>query len=345
MRLALLGGLALLSASCLQTGYVLQAAEGQLDLVCRARSIDSVVDNPDTDPELKSMLSEVPRIKQFAIGYGLVPTSSYEDYVALDRPVAVWVVSASPPLSFESLTWSFPIVGSVPYLGWFDKIDAQNQASSLAEQGWDVDLRGASAYSTLGWFKDPVLSSMLGVGPGASGDLAEVILHESLHATVYVKGQSGFNEGLATFVGDHLAVEYLRDRFGADSSDLRSYVDGNALGERRTERLRQAFVDLDALYKSKLSRAEKLEHKKAYLEALRKELHLKRAVSNATLAGYRAYHGASKSIELLFHACGDDMKKLIRASRTVKESDFPGPQSKTFDGVVDKIIARGCPKT
>ncbi len=337
-------GLAALAASsgCFETGYLLQAGEGQLDLVCRARGIDRVLDDPDTPPEVKKQLAEVPRIKAFALSYGLVPTASYEDFVALDRPVAVWVVSAAPRLSFESKTWTFPIVGSVPYLGWFDKYDAVAQAEGLAAEGWDVELRGASAYSTLGWFHDPVLSSMLGDGSDATGGLAEVILHESLHATVYVKGQSTFNEGLATFVGDHLAIAYLGARYGEGSSELSSYLEGEELGEKRTERMRQAYVDLDALYKSALPVAEKLERKGAYLAALRAELHMRRPISNATLAGYRAYHGGTKAFEALFDACGKDMKRLVAASRKVDERDFPEPQATKLEGVVARIAERGC---
>jgi predicted aminopeptidase len=332
----------LTTTGCLQFGYLLQAGEGQLDLVCRARPIDHALADPDTPPEVRTQLEEVPRIKAFALEYGLVPTSSYESFVALDRPVAVWVVSAAPPLSFDSLTWSFPIVGSVPYLGWFDRYDAQAQAASLEADGWDVDLRGASAYSTLGWFRDPVLSSMLGDGTDGTGGLAEVILHESLHATVYVKGQSGFNEGLATFVGDHLALAYLARRYGESSPELSAYVADQTAGDKRTERLRQAFNDLDAIYKSKLPTAVKLQKKKDYFTGLRAELKTKRPVTNATLAGFRAYHGGSKSFEMLYEACGSDMKRFIQASRTVKDTDFQKPQMTKFGDVVKHLEERGC---
>ncbi len=340
MALALVAA-ALTQTGCFEAGYLLQAGEGQLDLVCRAHNIDRVLQDEDTRPEVRLQLEEVPRIKAFATEYGLVPTSSYEDYVQLDRPVAVWVVSAAPKLSFESLTWSFPIVGSVPYLGWFERSDAVEHAEKLALEGWDVELRGASAYSTLGWFRDPVLSSMLGDGTDGTGGLADVILHESLHATVYVKGQSGFNEGLATFVGDHLALAYLAKRYGEGSPEVAAYVLGESEGEKRTIRFRQAFADLDTLYKSKLSDADKLQKKKSYLTSLRAELHLKRPVSNATLAGFRAYHGGSKAFEALFDACGGDMKRFIAASRTVKESDFGSAQATKLDEVVKHLAERG----
>lgn len=335
---------ALALSGCFKVGYLLQAGEGQLDLVCSARPIEHVIDDPDTSPEVKDELQSVGRMKEFGKSYGLVPTSSYEAYVELDRPVAVWVVSAAPKLSLDPLTWTFPIVGSVPYLGWFDHGRAVEHAESLAAEGWDVDLRGASAYSTLGFFKDPVLSSMLGDASDGYGDLADTILHESLHATVYVKGQTSFDEGLATFVGEHLAEAYLVERYGADSPEVRTYEKEKVQGEERQTRLIQAFKDLDALYKSDKSKEEKLAEKAQYLLTLRSELHMRRPITNATLAGFRAYEGGSKQFEALFDACGGDMKRFIGAAKLVQPSDFDASQSKTFGGVIAKLAARGCPK-
>ena len=341
---AALAALAGATAGCFETGYLLQAGEGQLDLICSARSIDHVIDDPDTPADVRAELGEVPRIKGFGKRFGLVPTSSYEEYVELDRPVAVWVVSAAPKLSFESLTWSFPIVGSVPYLGWFDRMRAEEHAESLRADGWDVDLRGASAYSTLGFFKDPVLSSMLGEASDGYGDLADTILHESLHATVYVRGQTSFNEGLATFVGEHLAIKYLVDRYGEGSKEVTLFQKENVDGAARTERFVQAFRDLDTLYRSDATKEQKLAKKAAYLASLRAELHLRKPVTNATLAGYREYHGASKSFDDLLLVCGGDMTRFIAASNLVKASDFKEPQQKAFEDIGATLAQRGCGK-
>ncbi len=334
--------LALATAGCFEAGYVLQAGEGQLDLVCNARPLEHVIDDPETPDGVRRELVEVPKIKAFGKRFGLVPTSSYEAYVELDRPVAVWVVSAAPKLSFEPLTWSFPIVGSVPYLGWFDHYRAVEHADSLRADGWDVDLRGASAYSTLGFFQDPVLSSMLGDASDGYGDLADTILHESLHATVYVKGQTSFNEGLATFVGEHLADKFLLERYGEGSREVELFHKENADALVRTARFVQAFQDLDAIYKSNASDADKLAKKGAYLAALRSELHLRRPVTNATLTGYREYHGASKAFDAMLATCGGDMTRFIAASKLVRASDFAKPQEKSFDAVVQAISKRGC---
>src|SRR5262249_41967930 len=159
----------------------------------------------------------------------LTATENYVRYTQLDRDAAVYVVQAAPPLELKPRLWSFPIVGTVPYLGWFNVKDAKAYAQTLAQQGLDVDVRGASAYSTLGWFKDPVLSTMIGEGDGALGELANTVLHESTHATLYVKGQSAFNESLASFVGDRLARDWLATRFGEGSRQLKAYDADQAL--------------------------------------------------------------------------------------------------------------------
>lgn len=331
------------TTACFQVDYLLQAGEGQLDLMCRARAIEGVIQSEDTDPRVRELLAEVAPIKEFAKRFGLTPTSSYEDYVALDRGAVVYVVSAAPPLSFEAKTWSFPIAGSVPYVGYFQKHLAQIEARRLAEDGWDVDLRGASAYSTLGWFPDPVLSSMLDLDPGGTGDLADTILHESLHATVYVQDQSGFNESLATFVGHRLAVTYVTERYGAESPEVLAFAEGEVRGKERAKRLHQAVVDLEKLYASKLPREEKLAAKDRYLLDLREELDFARPITNATLAGFRTYHGGDSGFDKLFEACGRDMRRFIAASRRVEPGDFPKPHVKEYANIVSRLAARGCP--
>src|SRR6185312_14274837 len=115
---------------------------------------------------------------------------------------------------FRSKTWWFPIVGRVPYLGWFDRDDAHDFADELHREGWDSDVGAADAYSTLGWFDDPVLSTMIAGGDEAVGELVNVILHESVHATLYVDGQTRFNESLAEFVAGKLTTVYLGAHYG-----------------------------------------------------------------------------------------------------------------------------------
>lgn len=330
---------ALLATGCTGAAYLAQAAQGQIDLLCRARPIDRAIRDPDTPERVRALLREVPSIKQFGVGYGLTPTSSYETYVALDRNRVVWVTSASEPLEFKGRRWRFPIVGSVPYLGWFDRDDAARFAAELQKEGLDVDLRGATAYSTLGWFKDPVLSSMLPDGPTAIGGLADVVLHESVHATVYVPGQSTFNESLAEYVSDRLAAEYLRSR--GLIAELYAFQAGHADGEQRRKRMHDAYVELDALYKSSKPREEKLALKKKVLAKLRADIGATRPINNATLLESRTYGSESDAFQALFDRCGT-WERFWKALRSLDPASFGGDQAAKFGGVLARLGEKSC---
>ena len=203
-----------LLSGCSTFSYLLQAGRGQLDLMSRNRPIAEVLQDPSVPEHTKKLLSQIPDMKAFAQLNALNATENYERYVDVGRPSVVWVVSACEPLSFDERVWKFPVVGSFNYLGWYSEERAQGHATELRKEGLDVYVRGASAYSTLGWFRDPVFSTMLPEEETAVGSLANVVIHESVHATVYVKNQSYFNESLASFVGDRLALTYLQSRFG-----------------------------------------------------------------------------------------------------------------------------------
>jgi predicted aminopeptidase len=332
--------LALAASGCFEVDYLLQAGEGQMDLLCRARNLETARENKDLSPNTRRLLGDVPAVKTFATKAGLVPTKSYEDFVALDRKAVVWVVSAAPTFSLEPKQWWFPIVGDVPYLGWFDKHLATNHAESMAAEGWDVDVRGSAAYSTLGFFDDPVLSTMIDESPDADGELANVILHESVHATVYVAGQSEFNEGLATFVGDHLTIEYLSARFGPESFELTAWVEGEAYGKAMRDRLYQAYKDLTALYARKLPKREMLEQKTRYLENLRWEIGFSRPITNATLAHYDTYHGGEQAFARLYEVCNRDIREVIRVTRVVTAKDFDKTAESDLTKLVDKLGKR-----
>lgn len=333
---ALLGG-------CVQTGYLVQAAEGELDLLKRARPITTVLRDGGVSSHVRRVLIRIHEIRRFARSRGLEPARSYESYVDLRREAVVWVVQAAPPLSFEQREWSFPIVGSVPYLGYFDRADADAFAAALAaSEGLDVDVRRASAFSTLGWLDDPVLSTMIREGPEAMGEFANVILHESVHATIYLSDQSAFDETLATFVGDKLTHEWLSETFGPNDPLTRIWLRYQEATQKYAHRLRQAWTELDALYKSDTSDAQKLEEKARVLAALQRELGATEPINNATLAGYRTYDTGADAFARLFETCGRDWKRFLDAVGSLRSSDFPEAQSEDFDAVLDAVGVRRC---
>lgn len=295
-----------------------------------ARPIDEVIKDPTTPPDTKKLLAEVAPVKSFGEKMGLKPTSNYRDYVKLDRDAVVYVVSACPPYRFEPKEWSFPIVGGFPYLGWYDRKHADEYGASLRKEGYDVDIRGAGAYSTLGWFHDPILSTMFRDGNDAVGELVEVILHESVHATVYVNHQAFFNESLASFVSEKLTPMYLQQTRGKDSPEERAYRDGLAYQSKFHRRMHDAYTELDALYHSSASENEKSVKKKDILSKLKSDLKIRedREINNATLIGFREYGGNRDAFEKAFMKCGGDWTRFLRALSKIREKDFHSSQEK-----------------
>lgn len=326
-------------SGCSTIGYLAQAGRGQLKIMNRARPLDDVIGDERVSPRVRALLAQVAPIKRFGEQFGLKPTSNYREYVALDHPYVSYVVSACHPLRFEPKTWSFPIVGSFSYLGWFDPENAKRHAEKLkAETGWDVDVRGASAYSTLGWFRDPLLSSMINTGDEGLGDLANVVLHESLHATIYVSNQSTFNESLASFVADRLTIEFLKSAGAATPAETDSYLKAEARGEARRKKLHEAYEELDHLYRSALSDAEKLEKKAEILKALSAALEVKRLINNATLIQYKTYDTGGEFFSRALAQCGGDMKRFLQVLSRLRSSDFGENQSARFEADVERFV-------
>lgn len=324
------------------SGYLVQAAEGQLKILASRRPLDEVIADPSEPAHVRRLLAEVPGIKAYGETMGLKPTKNYDTYADLKRPAVVWVVGASKELEFSPKKWTFPLVGSVPYLGWFDKDDALRHAQELREEGWESDVRPAMAFSTLGWFDDPVLSTMIDDDADALGGLADVVLHESTHATHYVDGQTAFNESIANFVGDNMAVLWLDKRVGPDAAEKRAFVDFDARRKRRAALLHAAYEQLDALYHSDLPITAKRVQKSIILGRLRTETLSRRAINNATLFEFKSYHGGEAELTRLFVACGKSFPRLLRALRRVTKSSFAEPQQRDLRPVLGPLVDAGC---
>jgi len=322
----------LTATGCSSLHYLLQAGKGQLELFNRARPIPDVIQDPLTSPRVKAMLSEIAIVKKFGEENGLKATSNYREFVKLDRSAAVWVVSACEPLRFRTEEWTFPVVGSVPYLGWFDLDDAKEFANELRQKGWDVDLGGASAYSTLGWFRDPVLSTMITQDDDALGNLVNVILHESVHATIYIKDQTYFNESVAGFVADALTREYLLQKSG--SVELQAYIRSMDESEKIRQAMHEAYQKLSLLYSSDKSSETKLSEKQKIIAELKGGMHLKREINNATLIQYKTYHTGRDTFSKLFERCHKNWKTFFLTLDKLNESSFSQRQQENFESVI-----------
>ena len=195
-----------------QFGYYWHLFRGQARIVLGSRDLSSILDGPGLDDAAVEKLMLVGQLRRFASERaGLETGSNYTRFYDTGGGPVSWNLSASPADRFEPYLWAFPVVGRVPYKGYFDRIRGQAERDQLSAAGYDVLLRPVSAYSTLGFFPDPVLSSMLAY---PLDSLADLLLHELTHATVYAAGHTEFNESLATFVGRSGSLLFLADRYG-----------------------------------------------------------------------------------------------------------------------------------
>lgn len=183
---------------CANFGYYLDSMRGQMDMLRRAQPIEAVISNRHTLPPLKSKLAAVLGIREFASRELHLPDNgSYRNYADLERPYVVWNVFAAPEFSIEPKEWCFAVAGCVNYRGYFAKADAKEMTTGLQQQAYDVFISGVPAYSTLGWFDDPVLNTFIHY---PETTIAQLIFHELAHQVVYVRDDSVFNESFATAV-------------------------------------------------------------------------------------------------------------------------------------------------
>ncbi|MET0937038.1 MAG: aminopeptidase [Luteibacter sp.] len=209
MRYALLALVAVL-AGCRSLGYYAHVAHGQASLLTQRRSIDKVVADPGTPDKTRERLSLARDARRFASSsLDLPDNASYTTFVQLDRPWVAWNVFATPELSVSAVTHCFPVAGCVAYRGYFRKELADREAARERGLGHDVAIGEVPAYSTLGWFSDPVLSSML---RWDDDELAGTIFHELAHQKIYVKDDSSFNESYASFVEEEGVREWRAAR-------------------------------------------------------------------------------------------------------------------------------------
>jgi Predicted aminopeptidase len=249
-RLIAFAAMSWVLCACGSIRYYAQAAHGQGELVFKRQPVRKLLKDPATDPKLAARLSLALAAREFASRHLDLPDNrSYTSYVDLHRPYVVWNVFATPRYSVEAIRHCFPIAGCVAYRGWFGEAAAEADAARMQRRGDDVWVGGVPAYSTLGWFADPILSSML---RWDDDELAGTIFHELAHQLIYTKGDTAFNESFATFV----QTEGLREWHAArklppDDGHAQAMADGfTQLVLDLRERLKKLYasgVDAEAM--------------------------------------------------------------------------------------------------
>jgi len=249
--------------------YAIGQGWGQLKIIREARPVEEFLQDPAFPDSLKSKLLLIAKARRYAIdSLGLNDTDNYKTLYDQHGQELMWVVTACEPFRLKEKVWEFPVVGAVPYKGYFDKAKAIKEKEALEQQNFDVSVRNPGGWSTLGWFTDPILSGML---RRSDGDLASLIIHEMVHATLYVKDSAEFNENLASFIGDRGAEEFLIKTVGDTSKAYRifRYEDGDY--RMVTEHMLRAARKLDSLYGTFLetdSLAVKKERKRAFIQRI-----------------------------------------------------------------------------
>jgi predicted aminopeptidase len=255
------------TAGCSNLGYYLQSIEGQTSLMQKREPIVDVLADPATPAPLKKRLERALTIRDFASSELKLPDNpSYRSYADIGRPFVVWNVFAAEEFSIEPEEWCFPIAGCVGYRGYFKKADAEAFGREQRERGLDVFVSGVPAYSTLGWFDDPVLSTFINY---PDYELARLIFHELAHQVVYVKNDTEFNESFAVAVETEGVARWI-SRYGDD----RMRADFARSQQRRTQFLALVLKyrrELDALYHTKIAPAEMRERKAVIFDALKRD--------------------------------------------------------------------------
>jgi predicted aminopeptidase len=248
--------------------YGFVQAKGQLKIIINAKPVHEVMEDPAFPDSLKTKLKVIEAVKRYAIeDLGLKGEKNYTTYYDQQGKDLMWVVSACKPFELEAYQWGFPVLGSFSYKGFFRYDMAEKERDKLRKQGYDANIRTAGGWSTLGILKDPVLSNMLHRNVGS---LADLIIHELTHGTIFIKDSLEFNENLATFIGNEGARLFLSDRYGHSSSELESF--NIRIKDRKifTAYVLEGADRLDSLYNllsSDMPHESKLELKRKTIEA------------------------------------------------------------------------------
>jgi predicted aminopeptidase len=323
----LLLALLLASLSGCGTLYVAQAAGGEWHVMRARKPIDKVLADPNTPASLRDTLTEVRAAREFASRELKLPDNrSYRTYADIHRRYVVWNVVATPELSVHPKQWCFPIAGCVAYRGYFSEKRARAFAASLSRRGFDVILDGVPAYSTLGKFADPVLSSMLPYGPD---ELAAIIFHELAHQLIYVKNDTQFNEAFAMTVEYAGLERWLTLNGHADR--FQRYREQSAREKEYVELFAHKREQLAKLYASGLPPAQMREKKATAFAELAAEIRdleqrqgvhstlyeewIKEGLNNARLASLANYYDCLPGFERLLAEQGNDLPRFYTAVR------------------------------
>jgi len=324
-------------AGCGNVLYVSRLGWHQGAITFRSIPIQEILGDEAIKPKIKEKIRLIQEVKRFGEGrLGLQGGKSYSTFFEVKGPI-LYVVTASERDRLQLYSWNFPIVGRVTYKSFFTREEALKEERFLKREGFDTFVQRAGAYSTLGWLKDPIFSSMLNWEDSV---LVNLVLHEMTHATVYLKGQTDFNEQLATFVGNRGAVDFMTEKYGPRSKEAVGANDLQKDDILFARFIEQACARLSNFYAREVSRDEKLRGREKIFQSIKEEFHEIKAqfktdscldlenieLNNAVLLAYHRYIQNLEKYETLYEHLGRDLHKVVDFFKQIKASgEDPSP--------------------
>ncbi len=341
--LAVLGLVGALSSSpgC-QMGYYIHNAYHQTKIVNSRQRIERSLGESTVTPEQKRKLKLVQEVKQFAeTELGLKPSRNYTTYVDLQRPYVTYIVQAAKAWELKPHLWKFPFVGAVPYKGYFTKAGAEAEAKRFPPAEYDTFIRGVTAYSTLGWFQDSVLSTMLRY---EDQDLVELIVHETVHTTLFIKDAVDFNERMATFLGQ-VGMRQFFDKRGGDNAKFIVAAEQQLADQKIFSKfISKEIADLKSWYEDNSqnlnseAKAQRLEAiRKRFANTVKAKLQSKsysgfesQTLNNAYLLGLQTYEHDLQDFFSLYEYHRGDFKKTLEYLKSLESTKKPDQALKDF---------------
>jgi predicted aminopeptidase len=305
--------------------YVLRAAYEESKILWRREPIVDLIQNPQTVQDTQEKLRLVLEVRDYARDRLKFDVGgSYSSYSYVDRPDLTYIVVAAPQTELRPYTWWFLIVGRVPYKGYFEKADALAEIERLKAQGYDTNMRTSAAFSTLGWFDDPLLSHLLRYDKVL---LSNIVFHELFHNTLYVKGAGAFNESSANFIGHRAAIDFFRERSGVESADYQRAI---KLWDEEKEFgafIAEVAATLGELYDRDISRDAKLRLREEVFARSKAEWARRIAgrpdhrfrgfsqqpLNNAILMHYIVYLKDLDLFEALYDSAGKNLRRTVES--------------------------------
>ncbi len=321
------------SSACSSLSYYRQAIGGQMELLQKRRPISTVIEDPVVEVQVRERLKMIQKARVFAVSELLLPDNdSYSDYADLGRPYALWNVFATPPYSLQAKQWCYPFAGCINYRNYFSQSPAQAYADTLQAQGQDVYVAGVSAYSTLGWFDDPVLNTMM---RWQDYDLVGTLFHELAHQKFYIPDDTVFNESLARAIEQEGLRRWMAQQ--QDSQNYQRYLQESKREQEFIALVLAAREKLSALYSSGKPEQSMFVAKLDIFRQLRRDYLVLRqqwggydaydqwifsGVNNAKVQSVATYHDYLPAFREILRQQGGDLAKFYRAIQALTKMEI-----------------------